>query len=350
MGNTASALIKSGDITYSAKQETYSDTGAVTDVSGGDIKGGLYASTTSYANASTAGTWDGDLSYRAEQLNGGDVRATTNVNVGHVGQAATNTTAIANVSTPENEYGKNGSFSQQTNNGSSFATTNASVCCDTESAHFSTVAGGNAVSSAGSSSTVINGAVQEQAYDTNIQATSNVHVVYAKDVSSSATAAANSYTLHNEYGYATLGRDVSPLYQGNGADVQAVSHVHLDHWDGQAVSNAYGVGNSALISNSASDTGLYAVQYNGGNVTSSASLSGSTTSGGAGFVNSTAIGNAATATLCTACGDGTVHGSVHQTNSGASYANANINSGHSGNIYGSATAVGNSATFTPSND
>ena len=56
VGNTAPALIKSGYITYSAKQETYGDTGAVTDVSGGDIKGGLYASITSYDNASTAGT------------------------------------------------------------------------------------------------------------------------------------------------------------------------------------------------------------------------------------------------------------------------------------------------------
>jgi len=350
VGNTASGMIKSGDLTYSAKQEMHGDTGAVTNIAGGDIKGALYATTTSYANASTAGTWDGNLSYRAEQLNGGDVRATTNVKVRNVGKAATSTTAIANVSTPENEYGKNGSFSQQTNNGSSFATTNATVCCDNKSASFSTVAGGNAVSSAGSTSTVINGAVQEQAYDTNIQATSRIHVVNAKNVTSSATAAANSYTLHNEYGYATLGRDVSPLYQGNGADVQSVSKVHLDHWNGHAVSNAYGVGNSALITNSVSDTGLYSVQYNGGTVSSSASLSGTSTSGGAGFVNSTAIGNAATATLCNTCGDATLHGNVHQTNSGATYANAKIHAGHTGNLYGSATAVGNSASFTASSD
>lgn len=348
VGNTASGLIMSGDIVYSAKQEMHGDTGAVTNIGGGDIDGNLYASTTSYANASTAGTWHGDLGYRAEQLNDGDVRATTNINVRNVEAAATTTTAIANVSTPEAEFGDNKSFSQQTNTGSSFATTNATICCDNESASFSTIAGGNAVTSVGSSSTVINGAVQQQDYDTNIQATSRVHVVYASDVTSSATAAANSYTLHNEWGYATLGRDVSPLYQGNGADVQAVSEVQLDDWNGHGVSTSYGVGNSALIANAASDTGLYANQENAGTVTSYASLSGSSFTGGTGVVNSTAIGNAATATLCTECGDAVLHGRVNQYNTGASYAGADVYSGHAGNIYGSATAVGNSATFTAS--
>ena len=350
VGNTASGLIMSGDIVYSAKQEMHGDTGAVTNVGGGDVSGALYASTTAYANASTAGTWDGNIGYRAEQLNSGDVRATTNVNVRNIGSAATTTTAIANVSTPEAEFGDNHSYSEQTNTGSSFATTNATVCCDSESANFSTVAGGNAVTSVSSSSTVINGAVQQQDYDTNIQATSNVHVVYASDVTSSATAAANSYTLHNEWGYATLGREESPLYQGNGADVQAASLVQLDDWNGHGVSTAYGVGNSALIANSASDTGLYANQENAGNVTSYASLSGTTFTGGTGVVNSTAIGNAATATLCTMCGDAALHGKVNQYNTGSSYAGADIYAGHAGNIYGSATAVGNSATFTASGD
>ena len=350
VGNTASGLIMSGDIVYSAKQEMHGDTGAVTNVAGGDIDGALYASTTAYANASTAGTWDGSLGYRAEQLNSGDVRATTNILVGNVGRAATTTTAIANVSTPEAEYGDNLSYSEQTNTGSSFAATNATVCCDAESANFSTVAGGNAVTSVGSSSTVINGAVQQQDFDTNIQATSQVHVVYATDVTSSATAAANSYTLHNEYGYATLGREDSPLYQGNGSDVQAASLVQLDDWSGHGVSTAYGVGNSALIANSASDTGLYANQENAGTVTSYASLSGTSFTGGTGVVHSTAIGNAATATLCNLCGDAALQGKVNQYNAGATYAGADVYAGHAGNIYGSATAIGNSATFTSSGD
>ncbi len=346
VGNTASGLIMSGDIVYAAKQEMHGDTGAVTNIGGGDVDGNLYASTTAYANASTAGTWDGSLGYRAEQLNAGDVHATTNIDVRNVGHAATTTTAIANVSTPETEFGDNKSYSEQTNTGSSFATTNATICCDNESANFSTVAGGNAVTSVGSSSTVINGAVQQQDFQTNIQATSQVHVVYATDVTSSSTAAANSYTLHNEWGYATLGREESPLYQGNGANVQAASLVQLDDWGGHGVSTAYGVGNSALIGNAASDTGLFANQENAGTVTSYASLSGSSFTGGTGVVNSTAIGNAATATLCTMCGDAALQGKVNQYNAGATYAGADVYAGHAGNIYGSATAIGNSATFT----
>lgn len=350
VGNTASGSVMSGDVDVNVTQTMNGNAEAVNDVSGGDVYGGLHATTTSYANAVSASTWSGNTGQLAYQENTGTVSGTTNINVRNVGHIASSTTAIANVSTPSSEFGDNRSFTEQKNSGSSYATTNATVCCDNDGADFSTIAGGNAVTSNGYSSTVLNGAVQQQAQDTEVVASSNVYFVNANNVSASATATANSYTLHNAYAYATLGRDVSPLYQGNYADVSAESNVSLDHWNGHATSTAYGVGNSALIGNFGADTGLYANQENAGTVSATANFDGTSFTGGAGSVDATAIGNAATATLCNVCGDAVLHGSINQTNYSATNASANIYAGQSGNIYGSATAIGNSATFTASGD
>lgn len=350
VGNTASAAVKMGNVDFNATQDVQGNTGALTNVSGGDVSGALYATTTSYANSASGGTWMGNTGYLVEQTNSGTVSGTTNIAVRNVGKVATTTTAIANVSTPSSEFGDNRAYSDQTNLGSSYATTNATICCDNESADFVTIAGGNAVTSTGESSYVVNGAFQGQDFGTEVVSSSNIHIVNATNVTSNATAAANSYTVHNTYAPATLGRAESPVYQGNGGTVAANSVVTLDHWNGHAVSTSYGVGNSALIGNLGGDTGLYTTQENAGDVSSYASLSGSSFTGGTGTVNSTAIGNAATASLCNACGDAVLHGSVNQTNYGSVSAGANVYTGHAGNVYGSATAVGNSATFTSSGD
>jgi len=349
VGNTAAATVMSGDVTLVATQEMHGHTGALTSVNGGDVRGALYATTTSYANASTTGTMMGNTGALVTQSNSGVVSGTTNIAVRNVGKVATTTTAIANVATPSSAFGDNRSFTHQTNLGSSYAATNASLCCDNESADFVTLAGGNAVTSTGSSSTAVNGAVQLQDFGTQVASSSNVHIVRGTNVASTAKAAANSYTLTNQFGPTTLGRADSPLYQGNGGDVSASSAVTLDHWNGHAISTAYGVGNSALVGNVGNDTGLYANQENAGSVQAYAGLNGSSFTGGTGHVDATAI-NAATASLCTACGDSVLHGTVNQTNYGSTTAGANISAGSAGNVYGSATAVGNSATFTASGD
>ena len=349
IGNTSAATVMSGDVTYEAYQTMHGDTIANTELEGGSVDGAAYASSTAYANASTAGTWDGNTQALAHQTNIGLVAAETEIDLEYVGKIGTSTTAIANVSTPSSEYGDNRSFSSQDNNGSVIAVTDVELYGNEEEAHFATLAGGNAVTSSGSSSTVINGAVQTN-YNSHaeILAESDVYIHDAANVSSSSTAAANSYTLSNEYGYATLGRAESPLYQGNDASVSAENEIEVGSFDGYLNASSYGVGNSALIGNVGSDTGLYANQENWGNVSSTASIDGSSFTGGTGVVHSTAIGNASTATLCNVCGDAVLHGSVNQTNAGSIYAGASAHVGTTGNVYGSATAVGNSATFTSS--
>lgn len=344
VGNAAAGLIMQGTIDLDVTQELNGDVRADNELLGGTA-GLAVATTTAYGNSATGGTWDGDNFYRAEQTSNGDVSANTRVDMDRANNIATATTGIANVSVPTDEWGKNAAFQIQESNGSVEAITDVDMCCDGTSASFATTAGGNAMSSTGSTSTNINGAVQTTASGETISASSDVYIGSGHNVLAATTGFGNSATLHNEWGYASLGREGSELFQGNDSDVDAQSYVTLDEWSGYASSSAYGVGNAAEISNVGSDTGLYAVQNNYGTVYSEASLNGSSSYDGDGIVTATSIGNAATATLCNICGDAALHGQTNQYNAGSVIARGSASVGQSGSVFGSATAVGNSSTY-----
>ena len=89
---------------------------------------------------------------------------------------------------------------------------------------------------------------------------------------------------------------------------------------------------------------MYANQENFGDVTSYASFDGSTSDGSQGYASSTAIGNAATATMCYGCGDGILSGSTSQSNSAniTAYGSMSTSGGY---VHGAASAIGNSATY-----
>ena len=262
---------------------------------------------------------------------------------------ASATTAIANISNSSAEYGTLRSFQTQESTGSVYAETDADLCCEGGQASFVTTAAGNTVSSSGSTTTNYTGAVQTTASGESITGITDVYMQAGQDVTAVTTSAGNSATVTNAWGYATLGRQSSELYQGNDSSVNAETYVTLDHWSGYGVSTAYGVGNSALISNVASDTGLYAIQNNTAGVSAQASLTGQSFTGGTGLVNATAIGNAATATLCNVCGDAVLEGNVSQYNSADTYAQGTVYTPNAGTVIGSASAIGNSATYTSGN-
>lgn len=344
VGNAAAGLIMQGTIDLDVNQALEGDVRADNQLTGGTA-GLAVATTTAYGNSATGGTWDGDNFYRAEQTSNGDVSANTRVDMDRANNIATATTGIANVSVPTDEWGRNAAFQIQESNGSVEAITDVDMCCDGTSASFATTAGGNAMSSTGTTSTNINGAVQTTASGETISASSDVYIGSGHNVLAATTGFGNSATLHNEWGYASLGREGSELFQGNDSDVDAQSYVTLDEWSGYASSSAYGVGNAAEISNVGSDTGLYAVQNNYGTVYSEASLNGSSSYDGDGIVTATSIGNAATATLCNICGDAALHGQTNQYNAGSVIAQGSASVGQSGSVFGSATAVGNSSTY-----
>ena len=349
VGNAAAGLVTSGDVTISTDQTLDGNVTATNELTGGDA-GLAVATTTAYGNSTTGGTWSGDTYYRADQVANGDIEAGTRIDIGNANNVAAATTAIANVSAPANEWGTNAAFQTQESNGSVAATTDVDMCCDGSSASFGTTAGGNAVSSTGSTSTNFNGAVQTTASGETISASGDVYMGYGHNVLNASTAFGNSATVHNEWGYAVLGRDGSEVYQENASAIDSQSYVTLENWTGYATSSAYGVGNAATISNVGSDTGLYANQNNYGAVYSNATFTGGASDDGAGIVTSTAIGNAATATLCNICGDAALHGQTNQFNAGSIIAQGRASVGHTGSVFGSATAVGNAATYQSNGD
>ncbi|MDJ0919943.1 MAG: holdfast anchor protein HfaD [Henriciella sp.] len=344
VGNAAAGALKSGDLDLDVEQELLGAVGAENTVTGG-MAGNTVVTTTAYGNSSTGGTWNGNNSYRADQDAYGDVSADTVIDMTGSGHIASATTAMANVSVPEDEFGKNGAFQIQNSNGSVRAETDADLCCNGHSATYVTTAGGNAVSSVGWSSANLNGAVQTTAAGETISGSTDVYQTYGTHVQAATSTFGNSATVHNEWGYATLGREGSELYQENNSSIDGQTYVTLDNWYGSASSTAYGVGNSALISNVGSDTGLNAIQNNFGDVYTSASFAGGTSDGGHAIVNATSIGNAATATLCNYCGDASLQGSTIQRNDASITARGTVTQGSNGSVYGSATAVGNSATY-----
>lgn len=349
VGNSAAGLVTSGQIDLDTRQTLEGDV-AATNTLRGRTAGLAVATTTAYGNSTTGGSWAGDTYYRADQVSNGDVSADTRVDVQQANNVAAVTTAIANVSVPSNEYGTNSAFQTQTSNGSVSATSDVDMCCDGTSASFGTTAGANAVSSTGTTSTNYTGAVQTTAAGESVTASSDLYMGYGHNVLNATTAFGNSATQHNEWGYATLGREGSEVYQENASEIDAQTYVTLENWSGHATASAYGVGNAATVSNVGSDTGLYAIQNNYGSVSSTANFTGTSPSNGDGIVTSTAIGNAATATLCNICGDAALHGQTQQYNNGSVIAQGYANAGQSGRVFGSATAVGNSSTYQSNGD
>ncbi len=345
VGNAAAGLVMSGDIDVDINQNLQGNVEAVNTVTGGYADNAIIT-TTAYGNSATGGTWAGTNYYRAHQVSDGDVSAATQIALQGSNQITSATTAIANVSVPTDEYGTNRAFQTQDSNGSVSASTTAVVCCAGTSATFVTTAGANAVTSTGLTSTNFNGAVQTTAAGQTVKGATDVYMRDGTEVLAVTSTFGNSATVDNQWGYATLGREGSELYQSNQSDIDSQTYVTLEHWSGTASATAYGIGNSALISNVGSDTALFANQDNSGDVYTQASFVGNSSDGGTGIINATSIGNAVTATLCNVCGsDAVLLGGTYQVNSGQVIARGSAYAASSGGIYGSATAVGNSATY-----
>ena len=343
VANTAAGLVTSGDVDFEARQTQDGIVSSIGILEGGSTRQAV-ATTTAYGNSATAGTWSGNLNYITEQTTNGKIEAGTIVDLDETRKIAAATTGIANVSVPANEYGESYASQTQVSNGSVETTMDVDIDRVRRAATIANTAGGNSISGSGSTSTNISTGELTSAAGETIEATTDIYIRDARNVLGTTTAFGNSATVHNEWGYATLGQQGDELYQENGSHIDAQTYVTLDNWSGTATSNAYGVGNAATSSNVGSDTGLNAIQNNYVSVYSSASFSGSSNHGD-GIVTTTSIGNAATATLCNVCGDAALHGTTQQHNAGAIVANGTATVGHAGSIHGAATAVGNAATY-----
>ncbi len=307
-----------------------------------------YGATVSVAQASgNAGAIEvccGAVLGTASQTTGAGtaVTAASNVRVGSADTVVSSATAAGNA------WGVAGANSYidltvtQNNASTVSAVSSIDACCNNGSLTSGATAVANSNRIVSESSTVYSGVLQ---YNTGaVNATSNVLVGSGTNVTSAASAGGNVASIDNRWGYAQMDG-----YQENAGAVNARSEVVINDWAGFAVSGANAIGNSAMVSNIGSDATLGMVQNNFGSapVSAYASLQGSSSTGGVGLVNASAMGNAATVYSCAGCGDSPVkvEGYVSQYNYAPVTATAVASVGSAGVISASATAVGNSANF-----
>lgn len=338
-GNAVSGANLVGGLDAESSQQMTGTTSSTANLRTGNVHADAVALSTAQANAAEAQTVDGDLKFKSYQsARGGDVNAYTKVETGNARTiSAASSAASNNLATAADHGDLDGDVEQFATN-SVRAVTDVDACCTGR-----TVAGAsasvNAWSSASTTSTV-NAKYDQQSWGPASEAMTDVYQYRAWDVTAATTAAANSASIANEWGYANIrGRQTSAT------DVKADTRVTLSHFSGTASASAYGVGNSTLATNIGSDMVLDVAQINTGGVEANAQFTGASSDGGDVILASTAIGNGFTGYVCSKCGDASQTGTVSQTNAGNIVSTGTITTNGAGMIVGSASAIGNSATF-----
>ena len=340
-GNSVSGANMAGGFDAESDQTNSGATFAHATLQGGNVRDGLVMAT-AQGNAGQAQTVGGDLNIRASQTaDGGDVLASARASIANgqtlsaVASAASNNAALAA------DHGDMNIAMTQSASNSAYAVTDVDACCVGR-----TVAGASsAINAYGSSSTTstVYADYTQTSTGAQSQAATDVYQYRGYDVTAASTAAANSATINNEWGYAQIrGR------QSSATNVSADTRVTLGSWDGTAAVSAYGVGNATLATNVGSDLVLDVTQLNTGGVDANAQFNAGSGNGGDVVVASTAIGNAVTGYVCSQCGDAALSATTSQTNGGNITSTGSISVNGAGAIYGSASAIGNAATFITS--
>jgi len=338
-GNSVSGSNANGGLDAESDQSNSGATFAYAKLEGGDVRDATLIAT-AQANALQAQTTNGPLNLRASQTaDGGDVLASARASVRN-GQtlSAVASSASNNAATAADHGDLTVALTQDASN-SSYAVTDVDACCVSQ-----TVAGASsAINAYGSASTTstVDASYTQTSTGAQSQATADVYQYQGYNVTAASTAAANSATVSNEWGYAQIrGR------QSSSTDVAADTRVTLGQWSqGTASVSAYGVGNATLATNVGSDMVLDVSQLNTGGVDANAKFDAQNGNGGDVVVASTAIGNAVTGYVCSQCGDAALNATVNQTNGGNITSTGSISVNGAGAVYGSASAIGNSATF-----
>ena len=166
----------------------------------------------------------------------------------------------------------------------------------------------------------------------------DVYLGNGQTITGAATSTGNNISISNTTGGLSVTEN-----QSNSGYVQAQAQVSGYEF-GSGEADAYAVGNSALAGNYGSTLNLSNTQATSGNgVSSLASYSGN--NGYDAYANATAMGNAVTGYACSNC-SGAMSVSNSQTNSVGVGATTQIDiAAGNRSVTGTATAVGNSATF-----
>lgn len=337
-GNAVSGANLSGDLDARSEQ-TMSGAAFATATVDANNTGATNVIASAQGNTAQAQTEDGNLYLTASQTSdGGDVLARARAAVANSQTLSAGSSSAANNAATSADHGDLAVNLTQDASNSSYAVTDVDACCTGTTVAGSSSAA-NAYGSESTTSTVTANYTQTSA-GAESRATTDVYQYRAYDITAASTAAANSATINNEWGYASIrGRQTSST------DVSADTRVTVGTWSGVAVASAYGVGNTTLATNVGSDMAVDIAQMNTGGVEASAQFNGASNDGGEVLVSSTAIGNAFTGYVCSQCGDAAVSGTVNQINGGNITSTGTITTNGAGTIVGSSSAIGNSATF-----
>jgi hypothetical protein len=342
-GNNMAAKAVERDMNVDTRQTLGGRVIATTNVAAGDLRGGATVATANATgNAAQVEGCCANTNVFSEQITkeGSKVAARSVIRTGSGDTLVSATQAVGNNYAGWSANGSTDSFAGQYNAATIQSHSLIEACCNNESVTSSAVGAANSARFGGESSTVYAG-VNQKNY-AGVDVTSRVNINSATNVTSAASAAGNLAEVQNKWGYAQLDG-----YQENNGRVRAGSAIHLNDWNGFAVSGSNAIGNSAILSNLGSDATIGMTQNNFGAVSSHASLAGNSSRGGVGVVTATAVGNAITGYACASCGqEGVkVEGYSAQYNYAPVTAYASAHVGTAGTIAASATAVGNSATF-----
>lgn len=348
-GGNSYAVESNGQDIVMNNGEQHAD-GAVTadaNASIGSAGGNVVLTSAAVANGATANGYDADLDIRGAQLSHADVEATSFNDTGYVGNSATSASASANTAALAAQYGEAiVNFGQQSTEAVD-AVTQASHWGSDGQVVADAISSANNMSAAGYTATMLTNTDQYSGGD-HVNAEVQLYAGEAYDAVGNATANANSLTVDNQFGYANV-----DAWQESSADVNAQAYVTLgEDFSGFASAGAYGVGNSVSASNSASDMALLTDQNNSGDISADAGLIA--TGGEQALASSAAYGNVVTGALCGNCGlnggEPELYASANQTNSGQVRARTTINAPVAGMVAGSATAIGNAASYSINGD
>ena len=323
-------------------QHADGDVTATNTASIGSAGGVVVVTSAAVANGVTSATQNGGMDVRSTQLSHANQTASVVNDTGYVGHSASSASASGNVAALSAANGDISAALTQESAGSLLASTEADHWGSDGQVVADAIASANNISATGSTTTLLTDTTQNSGGG-QVTAEVELYVGHAADAVGNATANANALTIDNEFGYVN-----TRAVQENTASVEARAYVTLGgDFAGFASAGAYGVGNSAIVSNTTSDTVLDISQNNVGDISANVGL----VTEGAGdqaLASSAAYGNVVTGSLCgQQCGDGqaTLNANNTQINSGAVHASAAIHAREANTIAGTATAIGNAATY-----
>ncbi len=337
-GNAASGANLAGNMNLRSRQTNTGAAFAGASIDAANVTQAV-AVATAQGNTGQIQTTNGKLDLDGAQTSGpADANAVARVKLANAQSVSAGASAAANNAATGADHGDMNVRLAQSSAGSVYSVTDVDACC-TGATNAGATAAANGYSSSSTTSTVT-ADITQRSTGNQILASTDVYQNRGYDVTAATTAAANSATIANQWGYTSLrGR------QANTSGVYAETSVTLGAWSGTATASSHGVGNTILATNIGSDLAVDIGQTNDGSVISNVSFDGVSTDGGAVIAASTAIGNGFTGYVCSYCGDASVSGAVTQTNTGNVSSTGVITTTGAGQVFGTASAIGNSATF-----